>query len=358
MDSFLKLSEPAAIQWPPGSGVYTCFFKGNHFINTVSLPEIQRELDLDWKKNLRIKMDKEFIKKNYYDFGTLVVCFFLNNYYLINGQHRYYIISDLLKENINNIVLKVEIRQVFNSEEMNNLWINSNHSKSVSILQNTNTQCIVNSLRKEFCKKFGSYVSNSKRPHICHINLNAMADRIDALNIISKLNIKNVNELFVMILELNDYYKSVEHINRLWKNTWKLSNIKIEDRLAKCREKSPSDTLYIGIWRDFEWLDRILTNKLDSIQYEDMKHCPRNVQPRKISPKLRQRVWSKRNDMIKGNCYVCNHTLQQDSFQCGHIKAYYYGGETTYENLEPICSSCNIDMSTENLLSYKKRLYN
>ena len=42
--------------------------------------------------------------------------------------------------------------------------------------------------------------------------------------------------------------------------------------------------------------------------------------------------------------------------QCGHIKSVFYGGRTNIDNLEPICTKCNLDMGIKNLMDYKKEL--
>jgi 5-methylcytosine-specific restriction endonuclease McrA len=51
---------------------------------------------------------------------------------------------------------------------------------------------------------------------------------------------------------------------------------------------------------------------------------------------------------------VCRDTIEYDSFECGHVKSVFYGGENTLDNLEPIRGSCNKDMGTQNLLTYKE----
>ncbi|NDG68463.1 MAG: hypothetical protein EB135_03170, partial [Proteobacteria bacterium] len=44
----------------------------------------------------------------------------------------------------------------------------------------------------------------------------------------------------------------------------------------------------------------------------------------------------------------------QSIFECGHIIAEAKGGETSLENLRPICSTCNKSMKTINMNDYIK----
>jgi 5-methylcytosine-specific restriction endonuclease McrA len=69
----------------------------------------------------------------------------------------------------------------------------------------------------------------------------------------------------------------------------------------------------------------------------------------KISKILRKQVWENRIGLIYGKVYcpVCNITLiTQFDFECGHAIAEAKGGETTVDNLWPICESCNKSMNT------------
>jgi len=114
----------------------------------------------------------------------------------------------------------------------------------------------------------------------------------------------------------------------------------------------------LGIYSQYEWLNRILERVKNDIAYDKTPHCLISSKSRKISNKLRRRVWKKRNpNLTSGNCFVCNKSVDDEEFQCGHIKAHFYGGDITIDNLEPICGSCNRDMGIENLNDYKDREY-
>ena len=78
----------------------------------------------------------------------------------------------------------------------------------------------------------------------------------------------------------------------------------------------------------------------------------------RVPKPLRKQVWLKRNgNVIEGKCYVCIGAISYDTFESGHVKAASTGGETTLQNLEPICKTCNNDMGIEDLEQFKKVWY-
>jgi hypothetical protein len=71
-----------------------------------------------------------------------------------------------------------------------------------------------------------------------------------------------------------------------------------------------------------------------------------------IPKKIKELVWDKYigEKYGTGICLCCNETLiKQMSFHCGHVKSEKNGGDSTLENLRPICASCNLSMGTRNM---------
>lgn len=69
---------------------------------------------------------------------------------------------------------------------------------------------------------------------------------------------------------------------------------------------------------------------------------------RNIPSALRQQVWIKYNgEIFNAKCKIqwCKNIITPFTFEAGHNIPYAKGGETTIENLQPICSSCNKSMS-------------
>jgi len=68
---------------------------------------------------------------------------------------------------------------------------------------------------------------------------------------------------------------------------------------------------------------------------------------KKINAALREQVWLHRiGRHFETKCYVtwCLNKITITDFQCGHDIPESKGGQTTLENLYPICSRCNSSM--------------
>ena len=120
--------------------------------------------------------------------------------------------------------------------------------------------------------------------------------------------------------------------------------------------KQPADPLYLGSWRNFEWIDIALSP--DPIATSLSVYASRsNSNSRSIVPtRLRQQVWYKNNKNVSdiGTCYVCDESLDYSNMECGHIIAHAIGGLTTLENLMPVCKMCNRNMGIMNLEKYRE----
>lgn len=83
-----------------------------------------------------------------------------------------------------------------------------------------------------------------------------------------------------------------------------------------------------------------------------------NKYKKKSIPKsLKIKVWNTYvgEDIGKIKCLCCDTIdITQSIFECGHIIAEAKGGETSLENLRPICSTCNKSMKTINMNDYIK----
>ena len=119
------------------------------------------------------------------------------------------------------------------------------------------------------------------------------------------------------------------------------------------QQKNP---LFLSLYKNFEWVERIIYKAKSNINYNQMIHVPSNYRI-KIKKKLRRAVWGKYfQSSLQGNCYVCLKPIDYDTFQCGHVTSVFYGGDNSISNLEPICACCNLDMSIHNLYDYKNEL--
>jgi DNA uptake protein ComE-like DNA-binding protein len=114
----------------------------------------------------------------------------------------------------------------------------------------------------------------------------------------------------------------------------------------------------IGNGKTYEYLTKISyisnTNQEYSREITNLENITNNS---KITAALRNMVWKKyaSKDKIYAKCYCCKtNEISMDNFNCGHIKSKHNNGDTTLENLRPICSSCNSSMGTKNMHEFMK----
>ena len=351
MEQLLQQSQPQSVEHPPKSGIFTLYIKATFLLNQLKLPNIQRELDPTHIDNLSIKFSEEYKQNGYFNFGMFDLCYYNNTLYLLNGQHRYAVLGRLEERHLNTSI-QVKIKKTDTEQEMNNYFQIVNDSKQSIIYKNSNHQVILNSLRRHLTTKYVQYMVKSKNPHKPHINLDRLMEKIDEIKLIQTLEIRDEHTIINLIEEINNFYRTIQYETDKWKS-WKIPDI--VNLLEKTKQKSQISPLYLGIYPQFEWLDRIIKHKKENIMYSDMPHYWKTYKTRKISNTKRNKVWRKRNTKIDGECFVCQQSLNIENFQCGHIIAAFWGGDTKLDNLEPICGSCNRDMGVENLIIYKNR---
>ena len=85
------------------------------------------------------------------------------------------------------------------------------------------------------------------------------------------------------------------------------------------------------------------------------------LRKKKTIPKtLKTDIWNKYigDDIRNSKCLCCSSKkISVESFHAGHIISEKDGGDTTIDNLIPICSECNSSMGSENMKSFIRRYY-
>lgn len=343
----------------PINNSHICTISSKNLLQIINIPDIQRELDIDHVRQLKENQMKRFQEMGSFDFGILDVCICEEVLYLINGQHRYNVLQDLMTENVDQfstIPIYILVRTVKNKSELDQLWSAVNHSKPIALCKNIENQVFCSRLRKYLQLNYPKYLVASARPSRPHINLDLLQTKLVEIKFFENFPTVSDLDLIREIEVLNQFYIMTTY------ETWKSWNIKQFDRLiGKCNDKLNSGAIklfYIGIYNNYEWLDRIIYKLKNKKDYTDMMHyCGTNRV--KINKKRRREVWEKRNgpSSTQGPCFVCQQNISIHDFECGHVESVFYGGGIGLSNLEPICRECNKAMGTENLEDYKKKMY-
>ena len=319
--------------------------------------DIQRNIDVEHLQELILFQQKHFKTFGCYSFSTQIVIAEMNGKYaLVDGQHRLEAIRFLLGVNTEHAsLIRVPVLsiQLTDLQDYDDVFVAVNKNKPVRLYKNvTDWKTVGKHVEKYFLENYRIYLKTTNMPQVPHINLDYLLKYLDDGDYIQKMQI-GFEEFKTEMEELNQFYRM--HWKTYLQDTRYLSNVSIW--ADKCERKQPSRPLYLGMFRQYEWVDRIMEKHLHPDKYKsyhDMIHIPINYR-KKINKPLRKQVWLKRNaNQLDGLCYVCQSSIHYDTFECGHIVSVFCGGDTTYANLEPICKVCNCDMGIEHLETFKK----
>lgn len=314
----------------------------------VNIPSIQRCLDSTHVENIL----KYWIgsSKGIPEFITPLVIATTpgDKWNLIDGQHRLIALNMFIDFNDKNRdwnkLIPVSFVKCKCNEELRQRFFQVNKSKPINMYGGVSEYEFVKKIKQYMIDNFSQCIKTSNRPRTPNFNIDAFGRAIQNSRSCSRLN--GHPSVFI---------KAFNRLNIYYRNIPRLTFLKvIQRRIDICDKKGIG--LYVTAFNRMEWVERV-TLVAEGKCPSTIPHVPMNYRP-KISKKLRNKVWSKRNDTdrMTGACYVCEEILNRDVMQCGHIISVYHGGCTVISNLEPICSSCNMDMGIINLLDYKKQL--
>jgi hypothetical protein len=318
----------------------------------ICMPDCQRYVDnIHVNSVLQFQLD-HFKQYGYFFFtNTIILAELDNTYYIIDGQHRLKCLELLENLGHKDIPIILVICRVSSIKELDDKYIAINKNKPVPLpIIITDWKKFGKHVEIYFYMNYQKYFSDSTRPNTPNFNI--------------QLLIKYINENNIAIKIKYDYEKfidEIEALNLYYLQTYDTTLIKYHSKnictkISIATAKQPHKSLILGIFKHFEWVDRIVYKITTATPYENMEHMPVDYRV-KIKTKLRREVWNKRfNKYITGECYVCSESIDYDNFQCGHITSVFYGGKSVLNNLEPICGKCNINMGIHDLNVYKSEL--
>jgi 5-methylcytosine-specific restriction endonuclease McrA len=193
--------------------------------------------------------------------------------------------------------------------------------------------------------RYKPYVSNSTQSRLPNWNLGQLKEALHRRARHLEHPSITSERLITAIEELHTHIRSVSRYQLMGR-----------DLLRRCEEKCPHDPCFLGIWRNYEWIDLVLYHLQENVPWTDIdfeQFFQGNRQRAAIPAPVRRRVWAKHNTQDPGTCYVCDAPLEFANMECGHDIPHCLGGPTTLENLWPICRSCNRDMGVMRLSDYR-----
>lgn len=320
--------------------------------------DTQRKVDENHLTDLINYQIKHFSKYNEFSFpNNFVICRLDNKFILVDGQHRllaidYFFNNKKYSKFIKKCMCSITMITIEKEEEYDDIFLEINKNKPVQLYKNIiDWKEVIKKYSIYFESRFKKYLKTSNNPRVPNMNLDKLTLYIDESNMISRCKcnfetLKNETE------KLNEFYKN--H----WITSIKKKNYirNVDTYISRCKDKQPHDPCYLGLYTQFEWLERIMNKLINNVNYENMEHM-RNGYRISIPKPLRKMVWRKRHkNTLRGTCDCCNDPIDYDTFEVGHDIAVANGGTNEIGNLYAICSSCNKDMGTMNYRDYRRNI--
>ena len=307
----------------------------NELIKRHKIPNFQRSIDDENLKSIYNGLKSQYTEfKDIFIPGIISIGNF-NGLCILDGQHRLQAIHLLLKEfPIGEIKLRVDEYEISNEKQMYKIYEIINNNKKVELYQSMDAATSSSQFEKWFKLQFPGHWKNSDNPVMLNISGPRLVKMLNVCGLISHPN------LFDEILRLNDFYSNSD-----------MSKLGIEVNEKK-KEILSESNFYLGLFRKYEWVGRLFKD-YDELDHSKLELLQKN---NKIPKKKSNEVWNKRfNGRIIGSCFTCEEIVDfQKGFHCGHIMSRYQGGSNDLSNLEVVCSVCNLNMGTMNMMDYKK----
>ncbi len=308
---------------------------------SVEFPGFQREVAEEHVQKLIQHQKEMFASFGYYLFlGCLEFARYNGVMYCIDGQHRYYTICSLIKEDpLMDFEVVVEIIDTLCLEEAEELFQLVNMSKplpSFLLSPATIDESIeeflpqqrheyAKELRKYIQKEYKPFLSKSEKPQKPNVNVDLFVEKM----------LVRYPEAFNATV--NDWFERENQEHAVYLETQRAN-----EPIAKCLDaiakKGDGKKLYLGCY----WLES-LENKLTAPMRQKAWKAWYTAQPTEAklpSGEIR--------------CPCCESTLiSAGHFHAGHRTSFKNGGAHSVENLIPLCAPCNLSMGVMNYDQYK-----
>jgi len=329
----------------------------------IIIPNEQRIRD-DNKVDEIIKYQDKFYKsgKNSFNFlGCINIhyCEEDGKNYLVDGQHRFKAMDKLYKEHhYNNFNVLIEIVKVNNKNELiENYKIINKNTELPEFPDNINKNLVEN-VCKYFFSEYPDIWTLKKKTIRPKLNKNQFQEAVAFLYMKlteSNINIEDEEDLKKIIIIKN------EEMSRWSKEAYEKQIRKLK-KLNIYLEECCKHNMYLGMYNFinetycYDWIKDIIKQKTGELIKKEKKKRKKSI------PKnLRKQVWKTYNkEESSAFCYCCkiNKLDYMDSWECGHIISEFNGGNSTINNLRPICGSCNKSMGTQNMNLFMEKYYN
>jgi len=315
----------------------------------ICIPEFQRIMDEDHITEIYKYNEQQFLTtSNFNIYGNLSLGYVHTKHYVLDGQHRicaYF----LLYQHYGDFHVAVNLYTRDTMEDVQEVYYRINKNKPVPLITDSYVEeNIINGCLKLFQRQFSGYIKKTKKPQSPNVNVDALQRALVQSQLLKTCQIQSAEQLFQLICELNYYLCSLPcHFLLQKQSEWGI--------VIKFDKMTDADKLFLlGYYSEYEWIGFIIRHVRDHLPYEEIPLIA--VKNHAKLPRVRrEELWRLYfQNQMDGICDVCQGPIQFTSFEAGHIEPRAFGGSNELSNLKPICKTCNRDMGTQHLETYKR----
>lgn len=237
---------------------YKSFIVDKSFLNYTKKWSLNRNINKTHWKKLYSKFEDNIKNKNQLDLtGIITICFYENNFLIIDGQHRIKAIKELMNTYNFDCNIRIDIFYPENYEIMVKLIKKINYILPIDInkIFENNIHDIIKFIKEKYTNKDKSIVKlkSYQRPYI---NENKLVDELRKCKYLNLFH--NKKKLFKMISSKNNEYKK-KNINEL----------KFDNKSVSLQTINIADEFdcYLGLDNNYKWLLDIENNLQQKFQY-------------------------------------------------------------------------------------------
>jgi hypothetical protein len=226
-------------------------------IESIPVWDKQRILsETQVKEILEFQLNYYKEHKTFNFIGPFYICSIDNkDYRIIDGQHRLVTIHRLInKYNFKSFNILVWLINVENEEQRYQIFRNINSAKPISLpdLFLDKTSNIINECCLKLYNDFPKFFQNTslKKVHRPNLKIDSLKNNLFEKNIVSQLKIDSCEQLFQLILNMNNFYLKKDE-------TYfpKIRNTNTKNIILRAMKKGK---LLLGLFPNYEWIDQII----------------------------------------------------------------------------------------------------
>ena len=334
----------------------------------LELPAIQRDINESHVEEL---VQAILIKPSILNDNRILIGIYNEKFYIIDGQHRIKAIQKIV-ENPNYIDFKFpndiwihfKICQTFREIEETYSCVNRNFplepfQKFIIDSAATSKDLVLYREFKNYIAKTYKKYCSAVEPRVPGINPEHLVIKLATIRdssgqtIIDHYKLENVDQIINYIDKINTRISELFQLEITRISQKKKPNME-EKKFLKLKETIEQKAingnfLYLGLAID--WY-KLCFDLEYPVLFSEFQHYNKK--------EIDNQVWNqyhKDHTLDYIYCYCCNkRTISRDSCHMGHVLARRYGGLYTIDNLRPICSTCNIEMNTTELYTFKSKV--